>query len=593
MGILLILLLLIPSAVAQVQSDEAYNTGLPVTAHQKDMAADLQLYPTNENYLGVRYRALLLEDYLPNTGWVLLFGQNGYTYAGEYQGHFTNLMIKAGWADLWKHLTCACGFPIPEKSYKAFTIGMGLDDYEDSLYLRQDNDIAAFSHNPEILPLRFTNIDSKSPEAPDSIATEYRVDKGGFLEGREIEVSLVRAELTRLPKDGNYFVDPDNNCKPNSQADILYRRWIATLSVPSLGINASVSFYINALEGEYIYGQNTLNFMWENPGRPAIETDRFKVIIFDPEVLTTSGEWKKATLFIADYRTPLEHLPMNEKGQLLAGYRKVNYKGVPAIEASFGYGYTDYVIDGNPTDYEKSLFTKGVIDLSTPWGERNCEIIVLSNPGVEIYLNGELIGRSNSSGMLNIPSILPGYHEIMAIDKNLGIFSQQLVYLAQGERKIVSLKEFQMMTTISHPISIQTPTFTAFSAADVQSVKLCFNSPTFAPNGSIIVGGPFVNYMSAAVAPSFGISFTKDELIMNGVHYRSEWGRTDYAVILLKGGKIYAMGTHRYGTRAALLLLARMPTYSPRTISYIIIKWQDLNMNGDVDLEEIKVIRMG
>ncbi len=146
---------------------------------------------------------------------------------------------------------------------------------------------------------------------------------------------------------------------------------------------------------------------------------------------------------------------------------------------------------------------------------------------------------------------------------------------------------------ISHPISIQTPTFTTFSAVDVQSVKLCFNSPIFVPSGSIIVGGPFVNYMSAAVAPSFGISFTKDELIMNGVHYRSEWGRTDYAVILLKGGKIYAMGTHRYGTRAALLLLARMPTYSPRTISYMIIKWQDLNMNGDVDVEEIKVIRMG
>ncbi|MGB9828424.1 MAG: hypothetical protein ACPLSM_07900, partial [Thermosphaera sp.] len=261
----------------------------------------------------------------------------------------------------------------------------------------------------------------------------------GFLEGREIEVSLVRAELTRLPKDGNYFVDPDNNCKPNSQADILYRRWIATLSVPSLGINASVSFYINASEGEYIYGQNTLNFMWENPGRPAIETDRFKVIIFDPEVLTTSGEWKKATLFLVDYRTPLEHLPMNEKGQLLAGYRKVNYKGVPAIEASFGYGYTDYVIDGNPTDYEKSLLTKGVIDLSTPWGEKNCEIIVLSNPGVEIYLDGELVGRSNSSGMLDIPSILPGYHEIMAVDRNSSLFSRQLVYLDQRERKTVDL----------------------------------------------------------------------------------------------------------------------------------------------------------
>jgi FtsZ-binding cell division protein ZapB len=449
MRILLILLLLISSAVAQVQSDEAYNTDLPVTAHQEDMAADLQLYPTNENYLGVRYKAALLEDDLPNTGWVLLFGESGFTRRGEYQPHFIDLMIKAGWADVYHNFLCAAGFPQAEKRYRKFTIEFGLSDYEDVSWAGgvQDNDIAAFSHNPDLLPLKFTNIDSTSPDAPDKIMAEYQVDKGGFLEGREIEVSFVRAELTRLSKDVNYFMDPDNGCKPNSQADILYWRWIARLVVPSLGINASVSFYINAEQGEYLTGQNVLNFMWENPGRPAIETDRFRVIIFDPEVLTKSG-WRKATIFLADYRTPLEHLPIDKDGHLLAGYRKVNYKGVPAIEASFGYGYTDYVTDGNPTDYEKSLFTKGVIDLSTPWGERNCEIMVLSNPGVEIYLNGELIGRSNSSGMLNIPSVLPGYHEIMAVDKNLGIFSQQLVYLAQGERKIVSLKEFQAMTTI-------------------------------------------------------------------------------------------------------------------------------------------------
>jgi hypothetical protein len=400
----------------------------------KDFAADLQLYPSDENYLGVRYKALLLEDYLPNTGWVLLFGGNGYTYNGEYEGHFTNLMIKAGWADSWRHLTCASGFPAPEKSFKAFTIYMGLDDYEDRS--TQDNDIAAFSHNPEILPLRFTNIDSTSPEAADSIAAEYRIDKGGFLEGREIEVSLVRAELTKLPKDGNYFVDPDNGCKPNSQADILYRRWIATLSVSSLGINASVSFYINASQGEYILGQNTLNFMWENPDRPSVETDRYKVIIFDPEVLTETGEWKKALVFLADYRTPPEHLPLDKEGHLLAGYRKVNYKGKPAIEASFGYGYTDYVKDGNLTWYEKSLDTKGIIDLSTLWGSDNCSIIIIAKSDALVYVNGEYKGKTNSTGALVIPSLFPGYHELKITAG--GTVESALIYLSPGENKIVT-----------------------------------------------------------------------------------------------------------------------------------------------------------
>jgi hypothetical protein len=246
----------------------------------------------------VRYKALLLEDYLPNTGWVLLFGGSGFTRSGEYVPHFIDLMIKAGWADVYKNGLCAPGFPPVERTYRNFTVQFGLSDYEDEV--SQGNDIAAFTHDPYLMPLMFTNIDSTSPKAPDKIMAEYQVDRGGFLEGREIEVSFVRAELTRLPKDGNYFIDPDNGCKPNSQADILYRRWIATLTVPSLGVNVSVSFYVNASEGEYILGQNTLNFMWENPGRPSVESDRFKVIIFDPEVLTTSGEWKRASVFLAD-----------------------------------------------------------------------------------------------------------------------------------------------------------------------------------------------------------------------------------------------------------------------------------------------------
>jgi hypothetical protein len=161
------------------------NSDSTLETNSRDFAADLQLYPSEENYLGVRYKALLLEDYLPNTGWVLLFGGSGFTRSGEYVPHFIDLMIKAGWADVYKNGLCAPGFPPVERTYRNFTVQFGLSDYEDEV--SQDNDIAAFTHNPYLMPLMFTNIDSTSPKAPDKIMAEYQVDRGGFLEGREIE----------------------------------------------------------------------------------------------------------------------------------------------------------------------------------------------------------------------------------------------------------------------------------------------------------------------------------------------------------------------------------------------------------------------
>jgi hypothetical protein len=252
----------------------------------------------------------------------------------------------------------------------------------------------------------FTNIDSTDPKAPDKIMAEYQVDRGGTLEGREIEVSFVRADLTRLPQDQNYFMAPDNGCKPNSQLDILYRHWIATLTVPSLGVNGVVDFYANAEDGDKILGTNTLNFMWESPGPnpPAVDTDRFKVIIFDPQVQTTSGEWKRATKFLVDYRTPLKELPLNAKGQLVGGYRKANYKGQPAIEASFGYGYTDYVTDGDPTSPEATEDTKGVIDLAgelpnRAWLDVSASPTILSISGGESGAVTYVLSETNGVGV--------------------------------------------------------------------------------------------------------------------------------------------------------------------------------------------------
>jgi len=325
------------------------------------MAADCHIEPTGEDYIGIRYKALLAEDELSETHWVILFGGSGFTMDGEYQPHFLDLMIKGSWAALHNDGLCAQGFP-QFQTWDNFSIEFGLSDYED--WVMQDNDIAVWSRDPKLFPRRYTNVDSVDPMAPDKIMAEYQVDKGGTLEGREIEVSLVRTETTYLPRDKNYYMDPDFNCEPNSQDDILYRHWVATLGVPSLDVNSSVDFYINASQADKIIGSNALNFMWENPGKPHTESDRFKVIIFDAEVKVSSGEWKKATRFLVDYRGDV---PLSPKGEVLAGYRKINYKGCPALEASFGYGYTDYVIDGNTNVYEPTNATKAVIDLKYLW----------------------------------------------------------------------------------------------------------------------------------------------------------------------------------------------------------------------------------
>lgn len=407
-------------------------------------ANDCQLEPSSDNYIGVKYKALLAEDKLPKTNWVLLFGGNSFTRDGEYQPHFLNLMIKAGWVNLFDDGLCTPGLYFPFREIRDnFTIGMGIDDYEDESF--QDNDIGVWTRDPTLLPRYFSNIDSNNINAPDFTAVEYQVDKGGTLEGRELEVSLIRAEVTRLAQDKNYFIDPDNGCKPNSQADILYRHWIANLKVPSLGVNCTADFYINADQGDKICGANTLNFIWENPDRTQFETDQYKVILYDMQVQTMSGEWKPATKFLADYRTPLNHLPINEKGELVGGYRKVNYKGIPALEASFGYGYTDYVKDGDLTDYEHSLSTKAVIDLQQPIGTESCDLnITLKDASKNsvsyalIYLDDVFMGVTDQHGNYLLSGIYSGYHSLYVLKPSFFNITN-LIYLNPHEAANINI----------------------------------------------------------------------------------------------------------------------------------------------------------
>jgi hypothetical protein len=128
---------------------------------------------------------------------------------------------------------------------------------------------------------------------------------------------------------------------------------------------------------------------------------------------------------------------------------------------------------------------------------------------------------------------------------------------------------------------------------DRHLVELYFPSARFEPYSKykmfysyIIVGGPFVNPNSATIAEKSGIRFGRDWMDVNGTVYRSEWRYSDYAIILIKGEAMYVMGTHRYGTEAALLWLSRKPLF----YSYAIIKWVDINRDGNVDLEEVSEV---
>jgi hypothetical protein len=134
------------------------------------------------------------------------------------------------------------------------------------------------------------------------------------------------------------------------------------------------------------------------------------------------------------------------------------------------------------------------------------------------------------------------------------------------------------------------PPFNA-TGVDVELVKLYFPHASLASRCAayIVVGGPLANPNSISVAEKSGVSFGRDYMKINGSIYRSEWRHVDYALILIKGETMYVMGTHRYGTKAALLWLSKSPLFD----SYVIIKWMDVNGNGDVDMEEIsEVVRI-
>jgi hypothetical protein len=318
------------------------------------------------NYVGVRFKALLVDNDLSKTG-VLLFNSCGFTKRGEHQPHFFHMMIKAINSRQFTDGLCLGSGKHAQKKIKDFGFMFALQNFEDKK--RQINDIAAWTHDPRLFPRLCANIDSYLPEAADEVVAEYQVKTGGSLKGREIHVQLERAGTTRLGNDRVYFYDPDlpgdRHGSPAKMADIEYRKWVATFRVPSRKIDATIDFYLNAEQGEFIRGRHLIDFAWEDFRRPAVTTDHFKVLFFAIEAKTVAGVWVPIRKFRVDYYGPnIEDHAVDKQGRLLAGYRRTTHENQSAIEASFGYGHSDYGIDGDVTKHEWGKPTVGWLDLT-------------------------------------------------------------------------------------------------------------------------------------------------------------------------------------------------------------------------------------
>lgn len=142
----------------------------------------------------------------------------------------------------------------------------------------------------------------------------------------------------------------------------------------------------------------------------------------------------------------------------------------------------------------------------------------------------------------------------------------------------LGLKKLPLISALSFP------TYYAPSKADEESLEELYPDAKLCTDGNIVVGGPFVNPKSKELKIS-GVSFGKDELKVNQSIYRSIWKKIDYALVVFREGKIYLMGVHRFGTKAALLWLSEKPYFTTA-----VIRWRDMNGDGDVETGEIEVL---
>ncbi|EHR79547.1 adenosylmethionine-8-amino-7-oxononanoate aminotransferase [Thermococcus litoralis DSM 5473] len=91
--------------------------------------------------------------------------------------------------------------------------------------------------------------------------------------------------------------------------------------------------------------------------------------------------------------------------------------------------------------------------------------------------------------------------------------------------------------------------------------------------------------LGKAAAKFVNTTFARDTMKFNGTVYKSIWRKEDYCLIQPENGRVFIVGTHRYGTKACLLYYKER---KPKKL--MLLRWQDLNRNDKVEIEEIKVV---
>lgn len=173
-----------------------------------------------------------------------------------------------------------------------------------------------------------------------------------------------------------------------------------------------------------------------------------------------------------DIRVPDTYLPRNDKGEIVGGFRKVNFKDKPSMEASFGYGYTDYIVDENPNDIRMNDTDTAIIDLTYPAGKREHSIgLTLKDAsgrmieGASVYVDGILRSFSDFNGASIISNLLPGYHQVEVLKSGHSVST--LLYIERTEAS----KHIDLTMDVSPPVlSILSPEDETYSADDVSLI---------------------------------------------------------------------------------------------------------------------------
>ncbi|WP_087036598.1 hypothetical protein [Thermococcus litoralis] len=196
---------------------------------------------------------------------------------------------------------------------------------------------------------------------------------------------------------------------------------------------------------------------------------------------------------------------------------------------------------------------------------------------VELYdLTGVLIWSFELDG--DVTTLKASDSLALAITPKKVYFLSKKGILGSYTTNVKHATVFGLNAVISNSQRIYFFTFEAFvtvTGVDENIARGVFSNEM--PDVQIILG--------KAAAKFVNTTFTRDTMKFNGTVYKSIWRKEDYCLIQPENGRVFIVGTHRYGTKACLLYYKER---KPKKL--MLLRWQDLNRNGKVEIEELIVL---